>query len=500
MSNLSKIFGGGTTVDSRKEGLPLFALWGGSSDSNTQMNYRVFDSNFRIVSTPWAAVSSTTTNYRFGVLSDGSHAYNMNDHGNNFHDDLTTQGYSSWTNYIKSLYQIDQYPHCFHYTVSRGGYPTWQSYHQFTSSMEYQVGWTKINMVLPEGIRPRRTFVNRRHTMREMMGNSDCNSDYYNYTSHLIDPSPLNYATGTGYNEKNKMLVMIHSGDESGNTSKSIHIFRSSVCLNEGTTRIKDFFDNLESTEYFTDTWTNQNNKDWCVVVGNNNWVGFGLKQSNSKRYGVFDCNLKGAGVDITGASRQWSTWQDFAGSTTTSYGATQGHQYYTKFHTTWDGTWGMIFSPYYYYGCGINAFCMSIENPRKFVNINQTKSGRSNPWVPWGRTGFHGGWSDNCDSETWNTYAWCFDPTDSDHETTTQVSMGTTSGDSVIPDNNTINPQGGTYTNKTGVVSLSSCRTTLTGGYGSTNYPLLMGVDWWGNYGATNSSFGGGATTPITT
>ena len=76
---------------------------------------------------------------------------------------------------------------------------------------------------------------------------------------------------------------------------------------------------------------------------------------------------------------------------------------------------------------------------------------------------------------------------------------MGTTSGDSVIPDNNTINPQGGTYTNKTGVVSLSACRTTLTGGYGSTNYPLLMGVDWWGNYGGQNSGYGGGATTPVT-
>jgi hypothetical protein len=490
MSNLSKIFGGGTTVDSRKEGLPLFALWGGSSDSNTQMNYRVFDSNFRIVSTPWAAVSSTTTNYRFGVLSDGSHAYNMNDHGNNFHDDLTTQGYSSWTNYIKSLYQIDQYPHCFHYTVSRGGYPTWQSYHQFTSSMEYQVGWTKINMVLPEGIRPRRTFVNRRHTMREMMGNSDCNSDYYNYTSHLIDPSPLNYATGTGYNEKNKMLVMIHSGDESGNTSKSIHIFRSSVCLNEGTTRIKDFFDNLESTEYFTDTWTNQNNKDWCVVVGNNNWVGFGLKQSNSKRYGVFDCNLKGAGLAITGASRQWSTWQDFAGSTTTSYGATGGHQYYTKFQTTWDGTWGMIYSPYYYYGPGINAFCMSIENPRKFININQTKTSRSNPWVAWGRTGFHGGWSDNCDSEVWQTYAFAFDPKDSDHTVDTRVYKGSTSGEGAIPDNNSL--VGGNFTNKTGVCSLDAMRTGLHGGTQTTNYPMLMGVNWWGNYGSADISYGG--------
>ena len=500
MSNLSTLLGGTTTgtTDPRKEGLPIFGLLATEATQNHHMTYRIFDSSFRNVGSPWAAVCNSTTNYRFGMLGDASHAYVSYDHGNNFHSDLTSQSYSTWINYNKSTYQIDQYPHCFYYSSSRDGFVSWQNYHQMTSSFEYQVGWTKLNMVLPEGCRPRRMFCNRRFTMREMAGNcATGNIQAYDYSSHMLN-TDNNYATGTGYNEKTKMLVMIHSGDESGNTSKRIHIFRGNQDLNK-VPRIKDFFDDLKSTEYFTDTWTNQNNKDWCVVVGNNGWVGFGLKQSNSKRYGVFDCNVKGVGVALTGASRQWSSWHDFSGSTTTSYGASSGHQYYTKFHTTWDGTWGMIFSPYYYYGCGINAFCMSLENPRKFVNINQTKSGRSNPWVPWGRTGFHGGWSDNCDSETWNTYAWCFDPEDSDHETTTQVSMGTTSGDSVIPDNNTINPQGGTYTNKTGVVSLSSCRTTLTGGYGSTNYPLLMGVDWWGNYGSQNSGYGGGATTPVT-
>ena len=97
--------------------------------------------------------------------------------------------------------------------------------------------------------------------------------------------------------------------------------------------------------------------------------------------------------------------WQDFNGSTTTSYGANQGSQYYTKYNTTWDGTWGMIYAPYYYYGVGINGWCMSIENPRKFISINQTKSSRGNPYMAWGRTGFHGGWSDNTDSETWRTY-----------------------------------------------------------------------------------------------
>jgi len=100
-------------------------------------------------------------------------------------------------------------------------------------------------MNLPEGCRPRRIFTNRRHSMREVSGlQGTANFDHYDYSSHLIDPSPLNYATGTGYNEKTKMLVMIHSGDEGGNTSKSIHIFKSSKDLN-ACKRIKEYFDNL---------------------------------------------------------------------------------------------------------------------------------------------------------------------------------------------------------------------------------------------------------------
>ena len=494
MSSLTTLLSGGSAagaIDHRKEALPLFGMWGDNSDQNHNVNYRIFDSGFKNVGSPWGAVCNSTTNYRFGMLADASHSYSLNDHGTHVsHHDLTTQGYSSWTYWNKSTYQCDQYPHAQFYTSSRDGFVSWHSYHEYSSSFEYQNGWNKLNMVLPEGIRPRRMFVNRRNTLRERYpGNHGApNIDEYDYSSHRTEASNT-YSTGTGYNEKTKTLVMIHSGDEGGNTSKTIHIFKSSKCLNK-IDKIKEFFDNLTSTEYFTDTWTNQNVKDWCVVVGNNDYVGFGLKQSNSKRYGVFDCSVKGGSAHQTGASRQWSTWQDFSGSTTTSYGASSGHQYYTKFMTTWDGTWGLIYSPYYYYGCGINAFCMNIENPRKFININQTKSSRSNPYFAWGRTGFHGGWSDNCDGTSHRTYSWCMDPTDSDETINTTVYQGGDSGDTVVPNSNA--HVGTTVTNKTGNYGLSAHRTWLHGGFHSTNYPLLMQIDWWGSYGQNDSTYGG--------
>ena len=492
MATLSNLLGGGSAgaIDHRKEGLPLFGLFGTSGDQNTHMTYRIFDSGFKMVGSPWGAVCNSTTNYRFGILGDASFAYNMNDFGTDMgHQNLSSQTYDDWQKYWKSINQCDQYPYAQYYTSSRDGFYTMNSFHSYTDQFEYDNGWTKINHVLPEGVRPRRLFCNKRNSLREMnMGNNSCAAfDHYDYTSHKLDNSD-EYAIGTGYNEKNKMLVMVHSSNTGSSTSKTIHIFESSKCLNH-VTKIKEYFDNLTSTEYFTDTWTTDNNRDMTVAVGNNKWVGFGHKNGNSMRYAAFNC-ANGNSLGTTGSARIYVGWQDFQGSTTTSYGANQGPQYYTKFNTTWDGTWGMIYAPYYYYGCGINGWCMSIENPRKFISINQTKSSRSNPYMAWGRTGFHGGWSDNTDSEAWRTYAWSFDPTDSDHTTTTKVFDGSTDNNSVIKDDNTF--KGSDVTNKTGNYSLVESRTGMHGGCHTTCYPVMCQIDWWGNFGNADSNYGG--------
>jgi len=492
MATLSNLLGGGGAgaVDHRKEGLPLFGLYGSTSDQNTHMTFRVFDSGMKMCGSPWGAVCNSTTNYRFGILGDASHAYNMEDFNNDIgHDNLTSESVGDHSKYWKSVYQCDQYPHAQNYTASRDGFISWQNFHHYSSHFEYDNGWTKVNHVLPEGCRPRRMFCNRRKSMREMYpGNSACPAiDHYDYTSHKLDNTNT-YACGTGYNEKNKMLVMVHSADESSSTAKTIHIFESSKCLNK-VTKIKDYFANLTSTEYFDDTWTTQNNRDMTVAVGNNKWVGFGHKNGNNIRYAAYNCK-NGDSLGTAGSGRVYIGWEDFNGSTTTSYGANEGSQYYTKFNTTWDGTWGMIFSPYYYYGCGITGWCMNLENPRKFISVNQTKTSRSNPYLAWGRTGFHGGWSDNTDSESWRTYAWSFDPTDSDHTIDTQVFDGSTDSNSVIKNDNSF--KGSNVTNKTGNYSLVESRTGLHGGNYTTCYPVMAQIDWWGNYGNADSNYGG--------
>ena len=256
MATLSNLLGGGSAgaIDHRKEGLPLFGLFGTSGDQNTHMTYRIFDSGFKMVGSPWGAVCNSTTNYRFGILGDASFAYNMNDFGTDMgHQNLSSQTYDDWQKYWKSINQCDQYPYAQYYTSSRDGFYTMNSFHSYTDQFEYDNGWTKINHVLPEGVRPRRLFCNKRNSLREMnMGNNSCAAfDHYDYTSHKLDNSD-EYAIGTGYNEKNKMLVMVHSQDEGSSTAKTIHVFKSSKCLNKSIS-VRLYFSDNDLIIFFID-------------------------------------------------------------------------------------------------------------------------------------------------------------------------------------------------------------------------------------------------------
>ena len=151
---------------------------------------------------------------------------------------------------------------------------TFNNFHHYDNTFEYDNGWTKINHVLPEGIRPRRIFCNRRNSMREMMtmGNNSCAAiDHYDYTSHKLDNTHT-YAIGTGYNESKKMLVMVHSADVGFKLQKKQFTYSNLKDLNK-VTKIKDYFDNLTATEYFTGTWTTDNNRDMTVVGNKLGWI-----------------------------------------------------------------------------------------------------------------------------------------------------------------------------------------------------------------------------------
>ena len=51
---------------------------------------------------------------------------------------------------------------------------------------------------------------------------------------------------------------------------------------------------------------------------------------------------------------------------------------------------------------------------------------------------------------------------------------------------------RGTDVTNKTGNYSLTDARTGLHGGNYTTCYPIMAQIDWWGNYGNSDSNYGG--------
>ena len=138
-----------------------------------------------------------------------------------------------------------------------------------------------------------------------------------------------------------------------------------------------------------------------------------------------------------------------------------------------------MIYAPYYYYGCGLNAFCMSLENPRKFISVNQTKSSRGNPYLAWGRT-----------HSTWLVRQYRLN--NGEHMLLhliqqIQIIHKILRFITVVPITmmllEMIILRGTTdITNKTGNYSLEESRTGLHGGYYTTCYPAIMQIDWWGN------------------
>jgi hypothetical protein len=172
----------------------------------------------------------------------------------------------------------------------------------------------------------------------------------------------------------------------------------------------------------------------------------------------------------------------------TTAYGGEQGPQYYTKFNTTWDNTWGAIYSSYYYYGSGINSYIVNLENPKKFITYGHAVNGGSTDsglFIPMGRTGFAHFISTNTDGQGITINAFCLDPTDSDETTTTMVSEGSTSMSST----GNYTP---TYVTNGNHKTVSSKTTSIHGGYYSTCYPGITTINWWGSYGVGANSYTG--------
>lgn len=141
--------------------------------------------------------------------------------------------------------------------------------------------------------------------------------------------------------------------------------------------------------------------------------------------------------------------------SLTTSYGYDQGMYYGMRHQVSWDNKWVLTYCPYYYYGSGINAFLISVDDPDVYYVYQYATSGDGSQPLPYGTSGFIIGQSDPNSDGNVGCYF-------------TIVSM-----ENNLQPGGTIPAVGGSLTTTTYSGILDVAGTT-------TNYPCLVPIERW--------------------
>jgi hypothetical protein len=82
----------------------------------------------------------------------------------------------------------------------------------------------------------------------------------------------------------------------------------------------------------------------------------------------------------------------------TTSYGYEQGNRYGVRSNVTWDNNWVASYSPYYYYGSGVNVFFVDSRNAEDYYRYSSTSTSIGHQFAPVKESGFVIGISNNAD------------------------------------------------------------------------------------------------------
>ena len=227
-----------------------------------------------------------------------------------------------------------------------------------------------------------------------------------------VDLNDAAYATWAGrtnrgmssYNDRTKMLAVVES-----TTSNSIrlHVWRNtSLTLNgfahkAGT--LHKFLSEAKtagpsqgglfvapkSYQFFDFTWShagstrNEPSYHMKLIMGDNGVVGFARFNHDgyAQKYGYFTIQSTGsAGQAGVGAF----TDSNVDLGNTTSYGIDQSEQWYGQKHQiTWDNEWVAVYSPYYYYACGINCHTINTYDPTKLFYFRNTNSASGHQVMP---------------------------------------------------------------------------------------------------------------------
>jgi hypothetical protein len=454
-------------VDPRREGLPTFALFGG--DMNQKFFHKVVGSDMQVIGTPWGAIGNTTSSYTAGVMADPMFSYSASDFGT-LNGNLSSEGFGFNAGWVQSLHQNDQYPAAYFGSTSASGMQGWNCFHD-AASLKSHKGYTLINQVMPEGMRPRRFFGMIADAFVEYasLTQMSSNIDAVNLANYK-GTRTLTVGNGTaGYNERTQTLVTIHSDNSTGNCV--VTKFKSTVNLNL-CKNLKEFFDNATRTEYTAamEVWGGDNYSDKVVIVGDNDWIGVSYRNGNNHYYNAFDLT---SAVQGSAAPFIYGTFI----ANTTSYGVSQGVHYYTKMQLTWDANWAAAFTPYYYYGCGASIFFASTKDPRRHFRAQNTNTSSGGMLTPIGRSKFALFLGINTDSASVSHITWDFAKTDTGNYSADTKYMHSGLAFNSVADQ--------VIANGSLLYSSNAANSGVAGFFYSTCYPNFQTVNFWNREGA---------------
>lgn len=450
MSLLSTVINQDVT-DPRKEGYPCFGIFA-SDGGNTYMNSTVYNSQFDVISPPYMGVGSTTTSYQFGMAGDAMYAYS-GDQSYNTQSALSTESASSAV-FSASLHNVDQYPSGILYDCSSLGYRTGNSIHATAAGRVANSAFL-INHVLPSGVRPRRFFCINANIMYEVQSlvSMDVAIDRIDLAPYRAQATNTDCYGAACYNENTKTLVVTWG---TTSVSTSVNIFKSTTVDLNSCANLLEFFASCTVTGFLINrtTYNSQSRYDRCLLVGDNDLIFMAYRVNN---------NIQ---ADLINPTAQTNTaLATVAG--TTSYGVDQGNAYDTKFNLTWNGKWAAIYQPYYYYGCGVCGYVISVEDPSRYFTYLDTTSSSGGSFMPLGESSFCYFRGENTDSN-----GVFYNKMDFLNTSKTGTAATVYTNSSLLGVQTAIN--NGAALNTTVVTS------TLSGGGYTTNYPNFMVVNWW--------------------
>jgi hypothetical protein len=397
------------------------------------------------------------------MSGDAMYAYSQSDAGGVYQTQSTISSSGLTTTAANgSVYAKDQFPVGLFSDCGPNGYMSGNSIYG-TSTMYSGAGRFLIDQILPEGVRPRRYFCVNGNSFWESQSLHNISSQKSSVTLNTYrtaNTRTQSYGSAC-YNENTKTLVTTH-GDGTG--TLDVNVFKSTVDLNSVASVVEFFAAATVTSCTISTTNSTDGAYDRPIVLGDNGNFTMAYRNGNA---------LVGYHVNLSNIASPAVTALNTV-SGTTSYGMSSDVRCSTRLQTTWDGKWAIIYQSYYYYGCGVCAYVVSIEDPQRYFTLLNTDSSYGGAIMPIGKSKFMYVCPYNTDGD--GLYLSAYDLTTTSRTGTASTVIGTLQSQSkntAIANGGALNPSLYTY--------------ALHGGYYSTCYPHVQTINWWPLNGKTS-------------